>query len=258
MPVQRTKPAKAGCQNLTTAAFPDPLGSMNFDAIASAVEATGLALRGGFAPVPEDQLPSIPGKGPARTLLLLGVVGPRAWEKFAASPESRAPRNPLDTWTRRVVTALAEGLGASPLFPFDGPPYWPFQRWAMRAEPVAPSPIGILIHPDYGLWHAYRAALLFAERVELTAREIRARPCDTCTDRPCLSACPVGAFTDSAYRVDSCVSHISSPAGVMCMGEGCRARDACPVGRAFRYPAQQIRFHMEAFRRAYEGPPVGD
>jgi len=149
---------------------------MNIDAISPAIEATGLALRGGFAPVPEDQLPPIPGKGPAQIVLMLGVVGPGAWTAFTGSPESRAPKNPLDTWTRRVVTALADDLGAVPLFPFEGPPYWPFQRWAMRAEPVAPSPIGILIHPDYGLWHAYRAALLFAERIDMPAREVRARP----------------------------------------------------------------------------------
>jgi hypothetical protein len=250
---------KAGLAELDRLdALAELLGRMKFEMIAHAVEATGLALRGGFASTPQDQLPPIPGKGPAQTVLMLGVVGPGAWTAFTGSPESGTRKNPLDTWTRRVVTALADRLGASPLFPFEGPPYWPFQRWAMRAEPVAPSPIGILIHPDYGLWHAYRAALLFAERFDMPPRKVRARPCDTCTDRPCLSACPVGAFTESAYHVESCIAHISSPGGVMCMGEGCRARDACPVGRAFRYPAEQIRFHMEAFRRAYQRRPAGD
>jgi len=231
---------------------------MNLDTIGPAVEATGLTLRGGFEATPEDQLPPVPGKGPGRSLLLLGVVGPGAWQAFAASPESRAPVNPLDTWTRRIVTNLAQRLAALPLFPFEGPPYWPFQRWAMRAEPVSRSPIGILIHPDYGLWHAYRAALLFAEEVDLPPREARASPCDSCADRPCLSACPVEAFAEADYRVDACIAHISAPAGAMCMGEGCRARDACPVGRAFRYPGEQIRFHMGAFRRAYRPLPTGE
>ena len=66
---------------------------------------------------------------------------------------------------RRVAAAidpLARSVGAMALYPFDGPPYRPFQRWAMRAEPVAPSPLGLFIHPEYGLWHAYRAALVFA------------------------------------------------------------------------------------------------
>ena len=42
----------------------------------------------------------------------------------------------------------------SALFPFGGPPHFPFQQWARRAEPVHPSPIGLLIHPIYGLWHS--------------------------------------------------------------------------------------------------------
>src|SRR4030095_137820 len=49
-------------------------------------------------------------------------------------------------------------------------------RWAMRAEAVAPSPLGILIHPDYGLWHAYRGALAFAERLALPPRGARPLP----------------------------------------------------------------------------------
>jgi hypothetical protein len=259
MPQERTKVGKGLCPELDQVVpLAEPPRRMNLDVVASEVAATGLALRGGFEPTREDQLPPIPGKGPGRTLLMLGVVGPGAWHAFAASPESRAPKNPFDTWTRRIVTDLAEKFGALPLFPFDGPPYWPFQRWAMRAESVAPSPIGILIHPDYGLWHAYRAALFFAEQMDLPPREARARPCDTCADRPCLTACPVGAFTESSYRVESCVRHISSPEGAMCMGEGCRARDACPVGRVFRYPAEQIRFHMGAFRRANQRVPAGE
>ena len=67
------------------------------------------------------------------------------------SPEARDGRaDPLDRWSRRVVDALAAALGARALYPFDGPPHWPFQRWARRAEAVHVSPLGLLIHPDYG------------------------------------------------------------------------------------------------------------
>lgn len=218
--------------------------------LAKEAEAAGLALRGGFHPAVDERLPPLADGRPARTLLLLGMVGRAGWETFTRSPEARLDRDPLDSWTRRVVSELAGGIGALPLFPFEGPPYWPFQRWAMRAEPVAPSPIGILIHPEFGLWHAYRAAVLFGERIVLPEREQRAIPCDTCTDRPCLLACPVGAFSGKAYKVEACAAHISSPAGALCMEEGCRARDACPVAPGYRYAPEQIRFHMRAFRRA--------
>jgi ferredoxin len=223
---------------------------MTLEEVSEAIRPTGLAPRGGFHPAAEDGLPALASGASARTLLLLGMVGPEGWNAFAGSPEASLPEHPLDRWTRRVVSELGSALGARPLFPFDGPPYWPFQRWAMRAEPVAVSPLGILIHPEYGLWHAYRAALLFAEHLHLPELNVIPSPCESCAARPCLSACPVGAFTGSAYRVEDCAAHISSPAGALCMEEGCRARDACPVGSAYRYPAAQVRFHMQAFRRA--------
>ena len=61
---------------------------------------------------------------------------------------------------------------------------------------------------------------------------------------------PVGAFNGADYDVEACAAHISSPAGALCMEEGCRARDACPAAPGHRYAPEQIRFHMRAFRRA--------
>jgi hypothetical protein len=210
------------------------------------VAAAGLTLRGGFHPTAEDGLPLAPG-GSAATLLLVGNVGPGMWQAFSTAPERDGRPHPLDAWTRRVVDELAAAVRAQALYAFTGPPYWPFQRWAMRAEPVTPSPLGILIHPEYGLWHAYRAALLFADRLELPPTEARPSPCASCALRPCLSACPVGAFTPAGYDVVCCVDHISGTAGAMCMEKGCRAREACPVGAKYRYSAAQEAFHMEAF-----------
>jgi hypothetical protein len=182
---------------------------------------------------------------------MIGNVGSSLWPVFSAAPEAAdgAP-HPLDRWTQRAVSAIAAEVGAAPLFPFGGPPYLPFQRWAMRAESVAPSPLGILIHPDYGLWHAYRGALAFSERLALPPRADRPRPCDSCADRPCLSACPVGAFADGRYDVPRCIYHIGAAAGGECIGVGCLARRACPVGATFFYGEDQARFHMGAFLAA--------
>jgi hypothetical protein len=219
----------------------------DFDA---AVAATGLMLRGGFHPEPTDGVPAGGGRL-TKTVLLVGNVGGAMWEAFAASPEMAdgAP-HALDRWTRRVLSAIAATLGATALYPFDGPPYLPFQRWAMRAEAVAPSPLGILIHPDYGLWHAYRGALAFAERIELAPRDERPRPCDSCADKPCLTTCPVGAFSERGYDVPTCIGHIDGPAGTECMTGSCLARRACPIGRAYAYGPAQAAYHMRAFRRS--------
>ena len=131
--------------------------------------------------------------------------------------------------------------------PSDGPPYQPFQQWAMRAEPVFPSPLGILIHPDYGLWHGYRGALLFEDRVVLPATVGASSPCDACPGRPCLSACPVSAFDGTAYDVPVCRAHLRSGQGEACLGGSCLARRACPVGVEYVYGESHARFHMAAF-----------
>jgi len=216
---------------------------MKLETVRIHIDQAGLAFRGAFHPDDGE---------PGHTLVLVGFAGAVGWPAFAAAPEaSDGEPDPLDRWSRRVVTVLAADLGAKALFPFDGPPYLPFQRWALQAEPVHSSPLGILIHPEWGLWHAYRGALAFPELFDLPALDTRPSPCDSCTDRPCLTACPVGAFTTSGYDVPSCIGHIASPAGAACMEFGCRARLACPVGATYRHDRQRAAFHMRAFRAAF-------
>lgn len=216
-----------------------------------------MALRGALHPLPEDNVPPLPDGAPAATLVLLGWTGGRQWPAFAASAEAqdRQP-HPLDRWSRRLVDAAAAALGAAgldavALYPFGGPPHHNFQRWALCAEPVARSPIGLLIHPDWGLWHAYRGALAFRERLPLVANAARPSPCATCADRPCLASCPVGAFSEQrGYDVGACANHLRGTAGAACVTAGCLARRACPVTPPEPCTAAQNAFHMRAFLRA--------
>ncbi len=214
----------------------------------------GLILRGGFRPEEGDGVPNLPDGRPPATIILIGNAGAAMFEHFRRSSEAAdGLAHPLDRWSGRVIDGIARGVGASGLYPFGGPPWHPFQRWAQRAEDVAPSPTGMLIHPDYGLWHAYRGALVFAEAVPFPPRGRRRAPCRDCVDRPCLSTCPAGALTADGYDVGQCRSHVVSPDGGACRDGGCQARAACPVGRAFRYGPDQAAFHMAAFAG---GPPA--
>jgi hypothetical protein len=208
----------------------------------------GLVLLGAFHPAPEDAVPAQPDGRPSRTLLLAGNAGGSLWARFSAAPEAGDGRpDPLDRWSARVIGALAAAAGGLALFPFGGPPYLPFQRWARRGAPLSASPLGVLIHPDYGLWHAFRGAVALAEALPLPPAEARPSPCDSCAGRPCLTTCPVNAFTAAGYAVADCAAHVAAPAGQDCLDRGCRARRACPVGRAWHYPAGQARIHMTAF-----------
>jgi hypothetical protein len=192
----------------------------------------------------------------AAAVVLVGVTGDAMWPRFSAWREAEGDgggADPLDRWSEEVLDDIAGQLGALALYP-SREPYQPFQSWAMRAEGLKASPLGLLIHPVFGLWHSFRGALAFAEWDDEGADNAvacsgAAHPCDDCADKPCLSACPVGAVSLDGFNVISCRGYLASKEGQAgCMTAGCLARDACPVGAAHRYPQAQVRFHMQALK----------
>jgi hypothetical protein len=218
--------------------------------ILEAISARGLSYRGAFHSEVDGRLTS----DEIGTLVLLGFTGRDNWSSFATSPEAAdGMPDALDRWSLRVISELGQDLDATAIFPFRGPPWEPFLRWAQLAEPVFQSPIGMLIHPDWGLWHAWRGALAFHQRFDLPKPDRRTSPCESCAEKPCLTACPVRAFTPAGYNVQACTAHISTLEGVDCIYRGCRARLACPVGAQHRYSSAQMQFHMQAFRKTQKG-----
>lgn len=227
--------------------------------IQQALSAHGLRLRGGWRPLAGDVVPALPDGQPCAVLWMVGVVGSEFWPFFKASTFYQDGRpHPLDRWSEALGQEFARLWGGLALFPFSGPPYHPFQQWAARAEPLQPSPLMLRLHPQHGLWHAYRFALaLPAVDPDDLAALARPQPvanpqlCLSCDGQPCLSACPVQAFTGSGYRVEACAAHLHTPAGQDCMQSFCQARLACPVGQADSYLPEHAAFHMRAFLGAH-------
>jgi hypothetical protein len=211
--------------------------------IEAEVNAGGLGIVGGFHPGPEDLVET-----GTQTLLLLGATGPNMWARFSASAEAGdGAEHPMDRWSTRVIRDVAQALGATALFPFGGPPWHPFQKWASLGEGAVVSPVAMQASPTRGLWASYRGALAFDARLPLPEWD-RASPCAPCP-APCKTACPVEAFKDGAYDVPRCTAHVRSAEGADCR-EGCLVRRACPAGRALEFPLAQRRFHMAAFLAA--------
>ena len=198
-------------------------------------------------------------------LALVGNIGSSYWSHFSQAPEfaDGAP-HPLDRWSRRVAEDISQRLSMQAVYPFDGPPYFPFQQWASRAEGLEQSPIGVMMHSEFGLWHSYRFALLGrfaspgtgleAEKVVDTNMSAdqpgTVSPCLNCVTKPCLHTCPVAAFDASGYAVDQCADYLQQTPQADCHQQGCLARYACPVAPQLRYVAAQGRFHLQAFLHA--------
>jgi hypothetical protein len=207
----------------------------------------GLYLRGGFHPRPADGIPALPDGTAARTVVLAGNAGGALWRAFRASCARLDRPDPLDHWLEGILGPAAAAAGAHLLLPNQGPPFPPLTDWARRADAVFSSPIRILIHPEFGLWHAYRGVFLFAKRLALPERVERANPCEACAARPCLNVCPAGAFPPDGFVAWRCHDHVVSAAGEACRTSGCLARRACPVGREYVYPRNAQAFHTAAF-----------
>jgi epoxyqueuosine reductase len=211
-------------------------------ALKAEAAARHLAIIGGFACDGETEFP----RG-TRTLLMLGPLEPGFWPHVTAQAEWQdGGPDPIDRWSRRVIGQWACDLGAKALFPFGGPPWHPFHRWALRTGRVWDSPVRLLVQAEQGLMVSFRGALALKQEVDLPPPETR--PCDACP-KPCLTACPVGALTGAGYDLPACHGFLDSPAGADCMGQGCAVRRACPLSQSYARMPEHSAYHMRQFHR---------
>ena len=225
--------------------------------IQAALAEHGLRLRGGWVPDPSDALPPLPHGQNAAVVWMVGMAGSECWPQFSTSRFFSDGRpNPMDRWSASIAAGLAQRWLGLAIFPFEGPPYYPFQQWASRAEALQPSPLMLRLHPEFGVWHAYRFALALPQlqdgdlaAPQATLQSSRTDICLRCDGKPCLSACPVQAFSGQSFAVDACRSHLRGPLGAQCVQGGCLARNACPEGADYRYQSAHAAFHMQAFLR---------
>ncbi len=186
------------------------------------------------------------------TLVLFGASA-RFWDILNTAPEISAP-DPVDRYSIRILTALGQTFAAAPVFPFGGPPYAPFLRWAMDSGRAWQSPVGMLVHDTAGLMISYRGALQF-DTVLPRPPQSAPSPCDTCSSTPCRSACPVDALSQSqGYNVDACHQFLDTPKGADCLTQGCKARRACPVSARFGRDPAQSAYHMSIFHKPQDTP----
>lgn len=213
---------------------------MTYGEIERAVQAQQLEILGAFHPQPGDDAPD-----GCETLLLLGPREPGFWDVVTTSPEWGSD-DPIDRWSERIINELAKTVNGAALFPFGGPPYQPFIRWAERSGSAWASPVTILVHSAAGLMISYRGALAFRDRLELPPPALK--PCDACK-KPCLTACPVNALNGDGYNVAACHAYLDTPTGKDCLIRGCAVRRACPVSQNYGRLETQSAYHMSVFHK---------
>lgn len=210
-----------------------------YEQVENAARHTGLLVMGALHPrhVAAKELDT-------GTLILLGA-GPDFWPALKASPEWHQA-DPVDRWSKRVVSQMAEALGARAYFPFGGPPYTPFIDWALKSGRTFSSPVGALVHDTVGMMISYRGALHFAEEFAIPA-PAGVSPCETCA-APCTTTCPVSALNaQDFYDVAACHDYLGTAEGQTCMSGGCLARLACPLSAGAGRDPEQSAHHMKAF-----------
>lgn len=208
---------------------------MTLATVSKLAEPAGLFIMGGF-------------HTDGNTLVLLGA-GKACWPSFKRAQEySDGLPDPLDRWSKRIIGGIADKLGADDSYPSDGPPYAPFIDWALQTRRFFQSPTGMMVHDKAGLMISIRGALRFQGTLTLD-QALSKNPCYTCVARPCVSACPVDALSEShPYDVPVCKSFLDTREGQDCMANGCKVRRACPVSIQFERSAEQSAFHMISFK----------
>jgi cyanocobalamin reductase (cyanide-eliminating) / alkylcobalamin dealkylase len=164
------------------------------------------------------------------------VLWPRLRAARAADPELAEATDPIDRYTERTIEPARAAMNGRALFAHRryGESFLPFQRIAVAAGLASLAPTQLLIHPTYGPWFALRAVILHAGTPPVTRR---LPPSCTC-EHDCRDAFQRATVAEGpdAWRA------------------WLAARDACTVGRAYRYSDAQLAYHYTKDPRFLDEP----
>ena len=177
--------------------------------------------------------------------LLIGPNEPFFWDNFKKSKEFNSSRkNPLNNWSKRIIDEISKKFSGKAFYPFQKNPVIPFYDWALISDKFWESPVKLLVHENRGLMVSFRGAIAFKNKKFIKNTVKTTSPCVSCT-APCKSTCPVSAFRNNKYDVETCINFIRSTKENICIN-GCLVRRSCPIGQSLR-KIEQSKFHMKYF-----------
>jgi hypothetical protein len=199
-----------------------------------------------------------------RSIIVIGNGGGAFWGSLKQHADKHpgwmARDNPLDDFTRvvieRDIAPTLTGLTHAIIYPFiSNAPTLNFMEAGKAAGLSGPSIIGVVVHPTYGPWIAFRAAILLNEPIDQPGKAYGFDPCPSCTARTCISACPAEAVSvASGWDIPKCLTHRVEVETVC--APRCHARAGCVLGPEHRYPEDELAYHqmraLRAMRPYYE------
>ena len=120
-----------------------------------------------------------------KTLCLVGAGGPALWGQL---PHPLQGAHPIDDFSLRLIRDFAKTYlndDLEVLFPNDSY-LLPLQQLGRLMGFSQPSPMGIDICNDFGLWFSYRAAFLTSKDIEQKSSAYHQAFCNECPRHLCL------------------------------------------------------------------------
>ena len=177
---------------------------------------------------------------PASLGILIGNT--RAlWPPFTRRVEQdsrlRQAAHPLDTYVEQAAAALLAELEPLPARAYFAhivrPRAVPMQRLAEAVGFAGLSPVQLSIQPRVGPWFAMRIVLIVDVPGPGSEPPSLERPCQGCS-QPCVAPFQRALASSAELSQRSVAEHAA---------EWIAVRDACPVGRGFRYGEDQLAYH---------------
>lgn len=178
-----------------------------------------------------------------KRLVLIGNGGRAFWEALQTSGIQTA--DPVDDFSEQITRQFVQNYlpsTAELFWLFPAPHLVPLQQLGQLAGWSHPSPLGLGINHEFGVWFAYRAAFLTTAELPLTTTKHHPSPCDSCAEKPCISHCPAAAVRGlNQFDVPACATYRLAPQSPCT--DRCLSRLACPIAPQHRYSLAQIQYH---------------
>ncbi|MBY0413966.1 MAG: hypothetical protein K2Q18_07365 [Bdellovibrionales bacterium] len=120
-------------------------------------------------------------------LILLGAGGKTLWKNLPLP--IKHDEHPIDKFTLFHIKEFSKNIlqddDIEIIFPNDHY-LLPLQQLGRFFNLSKPSPIGIDISEEFGLWFAYRGAFLTSKKIPSSFKKVFSSSCEACSARPCL------------------------------------------------------------------------